>query len=894
MIKSAQPRGRVKVTRHRNTNFKNPREEGAMKVSITVKRAVILLMTMALAVVFVACQAAAPKPADPEPGPAGPAGEPAPKLPYLTTGFPDVPLAETGSLNTATVDLAGHFTDPHNGELTYAASSAPAGVVSTSVSGSTLTLTAVKEGAATVTVKATNKDGESAFNPGEQFTVTVTKTMAPRVADGGIPNQTLYKDDGAKMIALTDSEGTPGIFMHDSAITYSVSSSPDGVVTAVEAEGILTLTPLVKGETIVTVIATADTKSTDPVTFAVDVMAGSEPVAPMAEGKIEAQTLMVGGDPITIDVEPFFSDADSDTLMYNASSSMKAYATASASGSIVMVNAVAEGMATITVTATDDDGLMADQMFEVTVEAAKEPEKPDKPKPEPEPENMAPTVSRHIEDIELRPEGTLEIELDAHFSDPDGDVLIYEITGHDTDVVMATLNGRSLMVLEAKMAGSTDVTVTATDPGGLMTSDEFIFTVDMSCPTSVTLDPSMADGNTDECVLPTGYSMRSGDMAKVRVEEKHGSDDNVWVIIGLEKTKDPVIVYILDAEGDTHTEMSVTVLNQKPKRTTEPSPTSATNLTQSDKNGVVASGTGEDTASAVQFFVTQDLDLTTYFEDDDGDDLKYKVNVSNNVALVKVDKDDFAVIVGDTGETKIVLDVLRQSGDTLALTVDAYDNDGAKATQPVVFTINTKPPVSRTTYVVEQYRESGNISDVKIGNRLTTGHRIKVVDSDSTDSPKEAADGFIFSKAERAKFAEAKMVIPSGTDNNATSSHASEYVAAPSTDVSGVTHKQNAGLDYYTIRTSGPIAAKFHGITPSAGEGIPGTADLSANMLDLEVEAKAVGMGVITITYHVWVRSEKNGDVEGTDADAAGDRWATKYKTITVTVDPCTKFGECA
>ena len=367
------------------------------KVNV-VKKIAFLLMTMALAVVMVACQAAAPGKA----GAPGAPGEPAPRLPYLNTGFADVELSATGEMATRPIILAGHFVDPHEGALTYSASS-PSDVVETSVSGSTLTLTAVKEGTATVTVGAENKDGASAFNPGAQFTVTVMETVAPIVKEGGIPDQTLYKDDSPVALTLTKADAdSMGYFTHGSAITYDVSSSPVGVVTAVEAEGVLTLTPLVTGQTIVTVVATAESRNTDPVTFTVNVEEGPrptdpdptdpdptdpdptdpdpmgpdptdpdpmgpDPMGPEPEGSIGNIDALHVGDTREVPVADNFSDPDEQMLTFSAETDDTAVATVMTSDSTVTVTAKGGGMAMITVTATDEDGLTAIQKFMVTV-----------------------------------------------------------------------------------------------------------------------------------------------------------------------------------------------------------------------------------------------------------------------------------------------------------------------------------------------------------------------------------------------------------------------------------------------------------------------------------------------------------------------------------------------
>ena len=183
---------------------------------------------------------------------------------------------------TGEIDLTRHFYDPDRkpGEtLSYEQSSDDNAVATASVAGNTLTITAGAVGGATITVTAMDKD--ELTSPPKSFNVTVTATMAPIVAESVIPAQTLYLGDGAKDIVLTTSEGSEGgYFTHSNAITYEVSSLPVGVVAAVEANGTLTLTPLVMGQTIVTVVATADSKSSVPVKFTVTVEEGSKPEVP--------------------------------------------------------------------------------------------------------------------------------------------------------------------------------------------------------------------------------------------------------------------------------------------------------------------------------------------------------------------------------------------------------------------------------------------------------------------------------------------------------------------------------------------------------------------------------------------------------------------------------------
>ena len=84
--------------------------------------------------------------------------------------------------------------------------------------------------------------------------------------------------------------------------------------------------------------------------------------APRASGSIPAQILTAGGDPTLIDVAPYFSDPDGDTLTYTATTSDPEAVQATVSGSIVTLTVLADREATVTVAATDPAGLTATQL----------------------------------------------------------------------------------------------------------------------------------------------------------------------------------------------------------------------------------------------------------------------------------------------------------------------------------------------------------------------------------------------------------------------------------------------------------------------------------------------------------------------------------------------------
>ena len=149
-------------------------------------------------------------------------------------------------------------------------------------------------------------------------------------------------------------------------LTYTAESS-DAEVAAAGIEGSsLTVTAVAEGTATVTVTAADPEGLTAAQSAEVTVEAANQ--APEAVGAIPARA-MTEGDEVVVDVSPFFSDPDGDELTYTAESSDAEVAAAGIEGSSLTVTAVAEGSATVTVTAADPDGLTAAQSAEVTVEA---------------------------------------------------------------------------------------------------------------------------------------------------------------------------------------------------------------------------------------------------------------------------------------------------------------------------------------------------------------------------------------------------------------------------------------------------------------------------------------------------------------------------------------------
>ena len=214
-------------------------------------------------------------------------------------------------------------------------------------------------------------------------------------------------------------------------------------------------TGVAAGTVTVTVTATDTSNLTATQTFTLTVSAQNQ--APTTIGTIPDQTVTVGGSATTVDVSSYFSDADNDTLTYTASSSDTAKATVAVSNATVSITAVAAGTATITVTATDPGSLTATQTFSVTVSQPNHP----------------PVAVGTIPDQSLSVGGAaVSVDVSSYFNDPDGDALSYAFSSSDTNKLNASIAGSTILFTGVD-TGTVTITVTATDTSDLFASQTF-------------------------------------------------------------------------------------------------------------------------------------------------------------------------------------------------------------------------------------------------------------------------------------------------------------------------------------------------------------------------------------------------------------------------------------
>ena len=305
-------------------------------------RVILVLAAFAGSAWLVSCGDSAVGPAPPPPPPPNRAPVPAGSIPTQTVAVGE----------TAAVDVSAYFSDPDGDALSYTAETSDAGVAEVSVSGSTVTVSAVGRGSATVTLTATDPGGLTAT----QTVEAIVPNRAPEPA-GSTPAQTVAVGETAVVDVsayFSDPDGD--------ALSYAASSSNPSVAVVSTSGATVMITAVAKGSVTVTVTATDPRGLTATQTLEATVPNR----APEARGSLPDQTVQAG-QTATLDVSPYFTDADGDALSYAAATSSSSVSAASVSGAVVTIQGVAVGETTLTVTARDPDRGGATQQVSVTV-----------------------------------------------------------------------------------------------------------------------------------------------------------------------------------------------------------------------------------------------------------------------------------------------------------------------------------------------------------------------------------------------------------------------------------------------------------------------------------------------------------------------------------------------
>ena len=565
--------------------------------------------------------------------------------------------------NNATVDISSVFSDPDGDTLTYTVSSSDSSIATASVSGTTVTITPVAPGTATIGVTATDPDGL----PGVQnISVTVPNRAPVRVGSYSDVTLTAGAIDWHLIVTLlfSDPDGE--------SLTYSASTT-DTVpvdVNMVQNGTVLSVTPKAAGSVVITITATDAGGLSATQSFNLRVIGPNR--APETEGTIPDSALEIGGSAADVDVSSYFTDPNSDTLTYTAASSDTSIATVSVSSATVTTTAVGEGTATITVTATDTGDLTATQTFSVTVTHP----------------NRAPAAVGTIADQSPTIDGNAAtVDVSANFSDADGDTLTYTATSDDTAVATVEVSSATVSIT-AVSSGSATITVTATDPDGLSATQTFSVATNSPPIVSQTIPDYKLKKHWQlegaGLHLNSNFSDPDGD--SLTYTWSYPSWRNIVHVHFNQGNHRPYIVQITN--GNTGT-VSMTVTATDPDGASVSQTFTVTVSRPPTASGTISDqnvNIGEDTVLN---------NLENYFEDGDNETLTYTVSSS--------DTSKAAVSVSDA-----TLTITGVASGTATITVTATDFAGFTANQTFTATVVNRAPTVVTTISEQWVHGVGN------------------------------------------------------------------------------------------------------------------------------------------------------------------------------------------
>ena len=639
-----------------------------------------LLTTGVIALIIGACgdtvEVLVPPPPPPPPPPVIPV--PPPPIPppnRAPVAVGSIPAIAVDAGATASLDVAGYFSDADGDALTFSAGSSNDAAATVSMDGSSATITGVADGTAVVTFTARDPDGAAAA---QNVSVTVGDGVAANRPPTAVNTIPAYSVDvgGAVQVNLapyfSDADGDE--------LTYGAESSNEDAATTSVDGAVATISGVADGMAVVTVTASDPDGASASQTISVTVGDGdSSNNPPVAQGTIPDHTVAAGGT-LNVDVAGYFSDADGDELTYMASSSNADVASASNDGATVTINGVGGGRAVITVTASDGEATVA-QGFNVTVEAA--------------PVNTAPSAVGTIPSHSVGVGGTVTVDASGYFSDADGDELSYAVTSSNADVASASSDG-STVTISGVGAGSAVITVTASD-GEASAVQGFGVTVEAApsnnAPSAVGTIPdhSVGVGGTVTVSVAGYFSDADGDELSYEAASSNADvataalEGTTVTINGVAAGSAVVTVTASDGNASAVQGFNVTV-------EAVPSNNAPTAVGTIPEHSV---GVGASTA----------VDIAGYFNDADGDELTYAA-ASSDDAVATVSMEGTAVTVTGVADGRAVA------------TITARDPDGAAAAQGFNVVVGRGAPANAATVTIfglrltEDRNTSVNPSDV--------------------------------------------------------------------------------------------------------------------------------------------------------------------------------------
>ena len=367
------------------------------------------------------------------------------------------------------VDASEHFEDPDHrdqqaGLYIEASTTRPSDARVEVVDNNMICVTGlnVGQGAGRVKVTASDRDDEQVS---KTFRLTVEANMPPTVVDEGIPD--MMADEGGRTADIDmNMYFDDGDMLYEEDLSFDFSIDNPGVATgAIVGDDKLRIYGDEKGTAMVTVTATDEDDQSVSDTFEVEVTRNDPPV-PNPDA-IDDVVTRIGLEIDPIDARDAFTD-EGDVLRYSVETGNPDVATAAMKydeegGPWIVIHTHSPGDTDCTLTARDSANNEAKVSFSIAVGAR----------------NDAPTVANAIDDVTLDEGDRTDIDLEGVFEDETAASLDIEVTNEDENVAdVVHRRSANEIRIYANMAGTTTVTVTATDNVGQSATDEFDVTVE--------------------------------------------------------------------------------------------------------------------------------------------------------------------------------------------------------------------------------------------------------------------------------------------------------------------------------------------------------------------------------------------------------------------------------
>ena len=145
----------------------------------------------------------------------------------------------------------------------------------------------------------------------------------------------------------------------------------------------------------------------------------------------------------------------------------------------------------------------------------------------PEPENRGPVAAQTISALTVSVGDTATLNLLAHFTDPDGDALMFTAESSDTKVAIAAMAGSTARI-SGLARGTATITVMAFDPDGLSAQQSFAVTVPNRAPVTDSIPAlQLVSGESTVIVLSAHFNDPDGDSLTYAAET---SDEDVVAV----------------------------------------------------------------------------------------------------------------------------------------------------------------------------------------------------------------------------------------------------------------------------------------------------------------------------------------------------------------------------